>query len=101
MNNLKATWDKDNKNMKKESPAYRAMADYELARSINKVLHLSQSANQYVLTPRGFVPFVTRILELYEKNGGSGYYFSFGGRIQIDGAEDVLTKTRPVIISTK
>lgn len=101
MNNLKATWDKDNKNMKKESPAYRAMADYELACSINKVLHLSQSANQYVLTPRGFVPFVTRILELYEKNGGSGYYFSFGGRIQIDGAEDVLTKTRPVVISTK
>jgi hypothetical protein len=77
------------------------MADYELARSINKVLHLSQSANQYVLTPNGFVPFVTRILELYEKNGGNGYYFSFGGRIQIDGAEDVLTKTRPVVISTK
>lgn len=101
MNNLKATWDIDNKNMKKETSAYRAMADYELARSINKVLHLSQSANQYVLTPRGFIPFVTRILELYERNGGKGYYFSFGGRIQMDGSADVLTKTRPVIISTK
>lgn len=101
MNQLKATWDADNKNMKKETSAYRAMADYELSRSIHKVLHLSQTANQYVLTPRGFVPFVTRILELYEKNGGNGYYFSFGGRIQMDGSTDVLTKTRPVIISTK
>ena len=101
MNRLKATWDKDNKNMKKETPAYRAMADYELARSISKVLHLSQSANQYVLTPNGFVPFVSRIIELYEKSGGSGYYFSFGGRIQMDGSEDVLTRNRPVILSTR
>lgn len=101
MNRLKATWDKDNKNMKKETSAYRAMADYELARSISKVLHLSQSANQYVLTPNGFVPFVSRIIELYEKSGGSGYYFSFGGRIQMDGSEDVLTRNRPVILSTR
>lgn len=101
MNRLKATWDKDDKNMKKESSAYRAMADYELARSIAKVLHLSQSANQYVLTPKGFVPFVTRIIELYEKSGGAGYYFSFGGRIQMDGSEDVLTRIRPVILSKK
>ena len=101
MNRLKATWDKDNKNMKKETPAYRAMADYELARSLSKVLHLSQEANQYVLTPTGFVPFVSRIIELYEKSGGSGYYFSFGGRIQMDGSEDVLVRTRPVILSNK
>lgn len=101
MNHLKATWDEDGKNMKKESSAYRAMADYELARSINKVLHLSKIANQYVLTPKGFMPFISRILELYESNGGSNYFFSFGGKIQIDGKEDVLTKTRPVIMLKK
>lgn len=101
MNHLKATWDEDGKNMKKESPVYRAMADYELARSINKVLHLSKIANQYVLTPKGFMPFISRILELYESNGGSNYFFSFGGKIQIDGKEDVLTKIRPVIMLKK
>lgn len=97
VNNLKRTWDVDNKNIKKESQAYKMMADYELARSIQKVLHLSQSANQYVLTPNGFVPFVSRIIELYEKNSGR-YYFSFKGKIQMDGAEDLLTRTRPVIM---
>jgi len=44
---------------------------------------------------------VSRIIELYEKSGGSGYYFSFGGRIQMDGSEDVLTRNRPVILSTR
>ncbi len=101
MNKLKRTWDNDNKNMKKESGVYRAMADYELARSISKVLHLSQTANQYVLTPNGFMPFVSRIIELYEKNSSSNYYFSFGGRIYLDGEENFLTKTRPVILSPR
>ena len=99
INNLKQTWDINNKNIKKESQAYRAIADYELSKSLSKVLHLSKMANQYVLTPKGFVPFVSRILELYEKRGGKKYYFSFGGKIQIDGAKDVLTKMRPVIFS--
>jgi hypothetical protein len=75
-------WDGE-KNIKKESPVYTAMANYELYKSLSKILHLSQSANQYVLTPNGFMPFVSRILELYEKRGGGekNYYFSFGGRI--------------------
>ena len=60
------------KNIKKESPAYTAMANYELAKSLSKVLHLSQMANQYVLTPNGFMPFVSRILELYEKITSNG-----------------------------
>lgn len=89
------------KNIKKESPAYTAMANYELAKSLSKVLHLSQMANQYVLTPNGFMPFVSRILELYEKKGGSNdknYYFSFGGKIQLTDKNDILVKRRPVVL---
>lgn len=88
------------KNIKKESPAYTAMANYELSKSLSKVLHLSQSANQYVLTPNGFMPFVSRILELYEKQGGGekNYYFSFGGRIQLTKENDIIVKARPVVL---
>ena len=89
------------KNIKKESSAYTAMANYELAKSLSKVLHLSQMANQYVLTPNGFMPFVSRILELYEKKGGSNnknYYFSFGGKIQLTDKNDILVKRRPVVL---
>ena len=45
MDKLKKTWDIDNKNLKKVSPAYTAMANYELAKSLSKVLHLSKSGN--------------------------------------------------------
>lgn len=89
------------KNIKKESPVYTAMANYELAKSLSKVLHLSQMANQYVLTPNGFMPFVSRILELYEKKGGNNdknYYFSFGGKIQLTDKNDILVKRRPVVL---
>lgn len=87
-------------NIKKESPIYKAMANYELANSLSKVLHLSQNANQYVLTPNGFMPFVSRIMELYEKKGGvnNNYYFSFKGKIQLTDANDILVKQRPVIL---
>lgn len=87
-------------NIKKESPVYKAMANYELANSLSKVLHLSQNANQYVLTPNGFMPFVSRIIELYEKKGGinNNYYFSFKGKIQLTDANDILVKQRPVIL---
>ena len=87
-------------NIKKESPVYKAMANYELANSLSKVLHLSQNANQYVLTPNGFMPFVSRIMELYEKKGGvnNNYYFSFKGKIQLTDANDILVKQRPVIL---
>ena len=88
------------KNIKKESSVYTAMANYELSKSLSKVLHLSQIANQYVLTPNGFMPFVSRILELYEKRGGGekNYYFSFGGRIQLTEDNDILVKRRPVVL---
>lgn len=85
------------KHIKKESDVYYAMANYELAKSLSTVLHLTQSANQYVLTPNGFMPFVTRILELYEKKGGNQYYFSFKGKIQLTDANDIITRKRPVI----
>lgn len=98
MQNLRSSWDQADKNMKKVSPAYTAMANYELAHSISKVLHLSRVANQYVLTPNGFMPFVSRILELYEKRGGGRYMFSFGGRIELEKNGDILTKMRPVVL---
>ena len=98
MQNLRSSWDQADKNMKKISSAYTAMANYELAYSISKVLHLSQAANQYVLTPNGFMPFVSRILELYEKRGGGRYMFSFGGRIELEKNGDILTKSRPVVL---
>lgn len=93
-------WDGE-KNIKKESPAYTAMANYELSKSLSKVLHLSDKGNQYVLTPNGFMPFVSRILELYEKKGGyngNKPYFSFGGRIQLTENKDILVKQRPVVL---
>ena len=92
-------WD-GKKNIKMESPAYTAMANYELSNSLSKILHLSQAANQYVLTPNGFMPFVSRILELFEKKGGTAenYYFSFKGKIQLTDENDILVKQRPVIL---
>lgn len=95
-----ANWDGE-KNIKKESEAYTAMANLELAKSLSKVLHLSQMHNQYVLTPNGFMPFVSRILELYEYRNGNietNSYFSFGGKIQLTSQQDILTKERPVIL---
>ena len=77
------------------------MANYELSKSLSKVLHLSDKGNQYVLTPNGFMPFVSRILELYEKKGGyngNKPYFSFGGRIQLTENKDILVKQRPVVL---
>ena len=92
------TWDTEHKNIKKSSPVYGAMANYQLATQLSKVLHLSQMDNQYVLTPNGFMPYVSRILELYEKKGGGKYMFSFGGKIVMEDAGDLLTKMRPVIL---
>lgn len=92
------TWDVEHKNIKKSSPVYGAMANYQLATQLSKVLHLSQMDNQYVLTPNGFMPYVSRILELYEKKGGGKYMFSFGGKVVMEDAGDLLTKMRPVIL---
>lgn len=98
INKLKKSWDNKSKNIKQDSKVYRAMADYELANSLSKVLHLSQQENQYVLTPNGFMPYTSRILELYEKKGSQKYYFTFGKRILLNGADDFLTVARPVIM---
>ena len=54
--------------------------------------------NQYVLTPNGFMPYISRILELYEKKGGGRYMFSFGGKVVMEDTGDLLTKMRPVIL---
>ena len=95
---LYVSWDTEHKNIKKSSPVYGAMANYQLATQMAKVLHLSENNNQYVLTPNGFMPYVSRILELYEKKGGGKYLFSFGGKVVMEEAGDILTKMRPVIL---
>jgi len=96
---LYRSWDAAEKNIKKQTQEYTAMANYCLATQLSKVLHLSQLGNQYVLTPNGFMPFVTRIIELYEKAGSGKYFFSFKGRIQMEKQGDIVTKSRPVTIS--
>lgn len=95
---LYQSWDVSHKNIKTESPVYKAMANYALATQLSKVLHLSQIGNQYVLTPQGFMPFVDRILQLYEKRGGGKYLFSFGGKIQMEKTDNIVLKNRPVIL---
>ena len=54
--------------------------------------------NQYVLPPNEFMPYISRILELYEKKGGGRYMFSFGGKVVMEDTGDLLTKMRPVIL---
>lgn len=95
---LYKTWDTDHKNIKTQSPEYRAMADYALATQLSKVLHLSKLDNQFVLTPNGFMPFTDRILELVEKRGGGNYWFSFGGKIVMEKQDDIVLKQRPVVL---
>ena len=95
---LYISWDEEHKNIKKSSPVYSTMANYQLATQLSKVLHLSQMDNQYVLTPNGFMPYISRILELYEKKGGGRYMFSFGGKVVMEDTGDLLTKMRPVIL---
>lgn len=95
---LYQSWDIDHKNIKTQSTEYTAMANYALSTQLSRVLHLSQMGNQYVLTPQGFMPFIDRILQLYEKRGGDRYLFSFGGRIQMEKTDNILLKSRPVIL---
>lgn len=94
-------WDIKHKNIKKESPEYTAMANYILGTQLSKVLHLSKMDNQFVLTPNGFMPYVSRILELHEKFGGKKYPFSFKGKIRMDSSEDIITVNRPVTMTGK
>ena len=77
------------------------MANYILGTQLSKVLHLSKMDNQFVLTPNGFMPYVSRILELHEKFGGKKYPFSFKGKIRMDSSEDIITVNRPVTMTGK
>lgn len=94
------TWDKDDhKNIKTQSAAYIAMANYTLASQLNKVLHLSSYENQYVLTPNGFVTYAERIADLYRKKGSGNYMLRFKGNIHMEKGGNMVNKMRPVIIS--
>lgn len=95
------TWDTDHKNIKTRSDVYTAMANYNLASQLNKVLHLSKYDNQYVLTPNGFMTYTERIIELYKKKGSGQYMFRFKGNIDMGKGpgDNIVTKPRPVIIN--
>ena len=73
LSQLQQTWDPQSRQMKVVSPAYQAFADYGVASMLSKILHLSQTENQYLLTTSGFITYTERILELYR---GNGYYFT-------------------------
>ena len=73
LNELRNSWDRENKQLKLVSPAYQAYADYGLATTLNKILHLSQLDNQYLLTPEGFITYSERLLQLYK---GEKYMFT-------------------------
>lgn len=95
-------WDTDHRNIKKRTPEYRAMANYTIGTSLSKVLHLSKTGNQFVLTPEGFMPFVDRIIQLYERRGDGKYPFVFDGAIDmLEPPENIISIRRPVILSSK
>lgn len=50
------------------SEDYNALANYGLATVMNKVLHLSEQGNQFVLTPFGFMTFSARMKQLLKTN---------------------------------
>ena len=50
--------------IKNSSNDYNALANYGLATVMNKVLHISQKENQYLLTPYGFMTFSERMKQL-------------------------------------
>lgn len=48
------------------SEDYNALANYGLATVMNKVLHLSEKGNQYLLTPYGFMSYPKRVEQLFK-----------------------------------
>lgn len=54
--------------LKDTSKDYNALANYGLATVMNKVLHLSENGNQYLLTPYGFMTYAERVEQLFETN---------------------------------
>ena len=89
LDDLRRSWDQNNKQMKIQSPAYQAFADYGVASVLDKILHLSQSDNQYLLTPNGFITYAERILEMYK---GEKYSFTMK-QVKLD---DNLFRKKPV-----
>ena len=71
---LRTTWDQFDKNIKIQDNAYNALADYGLATVLNKVLHLDEYENSYLLTSSGFMTYEDRMEELLNGKGGK-YYF--------------------------
>lgn len=45
---------------------YQALANYGLATVMDKVLHLSEKENQYLLTPFGFMSYPARVAQLFK-----------------------------------
>lgn len=52
--------------LKDVSDDYQALANYGLATVMNKVLHLSERGNQYLLTPYGFMTYPERVSQLFK-----------------------------------
>lgn len=94
------SWAGSENNIKRESDAYDAMANYILGAQLSKVLHLSQADNQYVLTPKGLMTYTERIEELYNKLG-EGYPFRFKGRINMGDKNNILEKRRAVLLKRR
>ena len=55
--------------IKDTSEDYQALANYGLATVMNKVLHLSERDNQYLLTAYGWKTYPERVEELFKKLG--------------------------------
>lgn len=55
--------------IKDTSEDYQALANYGLATVMNKVLHLSEKDNQYLLTAEGWKTYPERVEELFNKLG--------------------------------
>lgn len=59
-------WNPDT-SMKKQDPAYQTMAKFGAATRADKILSLSHSENQFMVTPKGFVSYSERMEELFAK----------------------------------
>lgn len=65
---LKSLTEAENKQqpwkIKDQSADYNALGNYGLATVLNKVLHLSEEGNQFLLTPYGFMTYSERVKQL-------------------------------------
>lgn len=84
--------------IKDTSPAYNAIANYGLATVMNKVLSLSAKENQYLLTPKGFMPFGQRVAELFQKEKNIAL---IQDGITLQTGKDILNVAHKITISDK